>query len=240
MFLRKRLFSGLVLGAVLAFAPFAAVQAAQSSSANWQVDETYFGSGGDLNDCSTNYCAKTNAGEITDGNTSSPNYQAQAGFNSAPYLQFIVNASSIDLGTLTTSATKTASATFSVKTYLSSGYIVQTYGLPTNSGYTLNTMTGTAATPGTEQFGINLVANTSPAVGANPVQVPDATFSYGVAAAGYNTPNVFRYNNGDTVASSPKSSGETDYTVSYVFNVSNVTPGGTYTLQHELVATSTY
>jgi hypothetical protein len=72
------------------------------------------------------------------------------------------------------------------------------------------------------------------------VEVPSSTYSFGAAATGYNTPCQFKYVNGDTVAQSTKSSGETDYTISYIFNISATTPGGVYTMQHVLVATSTF
>ena len=222
-----------------------AVLAAQSSSSNYSVNEVFFGSGGSLHDCSANYCAKLSAGETGVGNTSSTNYQAQAGFNTdrQPFLEFKVSNTNVDVGVLTSSTTKTANATFSVKTYLSSGYTVkQTSPGPTNGSYTLAGMPTTApSAPGTEQFGINLRANTSPATfGANPAANPDATFSFGQVASGYNTPNQYKYVPNDTIAYSDKSSGETDYTISYIFNVSNLTAGGTYTLYHVLVATATF
>jgi hypothetical protein len=48
------------------------------------------------------------------------------------------------------------------------------------------------------------------------------------------------YRDGDAIAFSPKSSGDTRYTISYIFNISNVTPAGTYTMAQSLVATSTF
>ncbi|HVC36320.1 MAG TPA: hypothetical protein VNE40_02640 [Candidatus Dormibacteraeota bacterium] len=218
---------------------------ALSSSTNYQVDEVFFGSGGALNACSTNYCAKQSAGELGVGNIKSPNYQAQAGFNTdrTPFLQFIVNGTSTDLGVLTTSSAATTRATFSVKDYLSSGYTVITASNPPqNDSYTMHALTTpTASSPGTEQFGMNLVANTSPTTfGANPSQSPDSSFGFGVAASGYNTANLFKYVKGDVIASSAKSSGETDYTISYIYNVSSLTPGGTYTFNDVLVATAGY
>jgi hypothetical protein len=101
--------------------------------------------------------------------------------------------------------------------------------------------TPTPSNLGTEPFGINLRANTSPShFGADPVYVPDATFSFGQVAANYNTPNVFMYANGDEIAYSNASTSATTFTISYIFNISNVTPGGTYTMDHVLVATATY
>lgn len=227
----------------------AVARAAQSNSTNYQVNEVFFGTGGQLNACSTSYCSKQAAGETTVGNTASTNYQAQGGFNTdrTPSLEFIVSAANINLGVLNSGTTATASATFSVKTYLASGYAVtNASNPPTNGAYTMNALvTPTASNSSQEQFGINVVANTTGCgapvnFGANPVQVPSSVFSFGAAATGYNTCGLFKYVNGDTIASSSKSSGETDYTISYIFNVSRLTPGGVYAMNHIIVATSTF
>lgn len=219
--------------------------AAQSSSSNYQVNEVFFGSGGELNSCSTSYCSKQSAGELAAGRTASANYQAQAGFNTdrLSYIQFNVTNNNVDLGTLDANSTKTTTSTFSVKTYLAQGYsVVNASDPPSNGSYTMQAMNvPTGSATGTEQFGINLVANTAPTTfGANPVQVPDTTFSYGIASASYSAANLYKYTKGDTVALSTSSSGRTDYTISYIFNISPVTPGGTYVMRHVLVATSTY
>lgn len=85
------------------------------------------------------------------------------------------------------------------------------------------------------------MANTNPSnVGANPVQVPDASFSFGAAATGYNTANQYKYVKGDTIAYSPKSSSITQYTISYMFNAVARTAAGQYIMNHDLVAVGTY
>lgn len=227
----------------------ATVIAAQSSSANYQVNEVFFGNGGDLNECSTSYCAKIAAGETAVGDISSGTLQAHAGFNTdrTPYLQFIVNGVNTNVGTLSTGSATTTTATFSVKSYLSSGYSVVTVSNPPkNNSYTINALSSPAASsPGSEQFGMNLVSNPSCSglptnLGSSPVQVPSSSFSFGVAASGYNTACQFKYVPGDTIASSSSSSGETDYTISYLYNISVLTPGGTYTFNDVLVATATF
>lgn len=243
----RRFLRSIFVTIVALFCVVPAVQAQQSSSTNYQVDEVFFGAGGELNACSGSYCSKQSAGETGVGNTSSTNYQAQGGFNTnrAPSLELNVSGTT-DLGILSTGSTATATGTFSVKSYLASGYVVQTQSDPPQSivgpTHTFATpSTPTAATPGTEQFGINVVANTNPTTfGANPVQVPDNTFSFGSAAANYNTPNLYKYTKGDTIASSASSSGQTNYTVSYIFNISNQTPAGEYQFNHIIVATSTF
>ncbi|MDL2363470.1 MAG: hypothetical protein QFB86_03780 [Patescibacteria group bacterium] len=233
-------------GAIFALLLVPAVAlAAQTSSPHYQVNEVFFGSGGELSSCSTNYCSKQSAGEVVNGKTSSPNYVAQGGFNTnrAPFIEFIVSNTTVDLGTLTTASTKTANATFTVKSYLSHGYsVVNASNPPTNTSYTMNALSvPTASSAGTEQFGMNLVANTQPATfGADPTQAPDNSFGFGVVAADYNSTNLYKYIKGDTVAYSSASTSRTNYTLSYIFNVSNVTPGGTYNMRHVLVATATY
>ncbi|HET6924749.1 MAG TPA: hypothetical protein VFH39_02900 [Candidatus Saccharimonadales bacterium] len=235
-----------LLGLLIACGSGHAAYSLQSSSSSYGVDEAFFGNGGQFNACSSTYCSNQTAGELGVGNSKSDSYQVQAGSDitdRAPYLEFIVNNSTVDLGTLTTTTTATATATFSVKTYLAGGYtVVNASPGPQNGGYTLHTLsTPTGSSIGNEQFGMNLVANTNPAsFGAGPQQAPDSTFGFGQVASGYDTPNLYKYVNGDTIAYSNSSSGETDYTISYIYNISNLTPGGFYTLYHDLVATSTY
>lgn len=214
------------------------------TSPNYSANEVQFGVGSGLQS-STNYQAQSSVGDLGVGNSTSPNYQTEAGFNTttSPYLEAYVASGNIDLGALSTLSTAHTTATFHVRDYLSSGYIVQTVASPPS--YATHTITPlaspTAATPGTEQFGMNLVANTSPAnFGAAPAQVPDASFGFGYASSGYNTANKFKYNQYDTIAQSDKSSGETDYTISYIMNISNTTPGGTYRFNQDLVVTGTY
>ena len=225
--------------------------AAQSQSSTYQVNEVFFGTGGELNSCSGSYCAKQSAGETTVGNPKGTAYQTQAGFNTdrQPSLEMTVTAATINLGVLNSGTTATATSTFNVKSYLSSGYSVITASdPPSNSGYTLNGLTSpTASNSSVEQFGINVVRNQTtcptpaPAnFGADPVQVPSSTFSYGTAAAGYNTCGLFKYVKGDTIASSSQSSGETDYTISYIINISALTRGGAYSMNHVLVAVATF
>lgn len=219
--------------------------AAQSSSSSYQVNEVFFGSGGELHACSSNFCSKQTLGETAVGNTASSNFQAQGGFNTNrdPYIEVTVSNTNIDLGELTATTTKTATATFSVKAYLSHGYqVVNASDPPTNGSYQMQAISPPAASSvGTEQFGINLVANTSPVTfGANPVKLPDSSFAFGTVDSDYSAPNTYKYAKGDVVAYSNKSSSDTLFTVSYLFNISHVTPGGEYALHHVLVATATY
>lgn len=216
-----------------------------SSSTNYRVDQTFFGTGGELDASSTNYRSKQTAGELTVGNTASTNYQAFAGFNTTddPFLEFVVTGNNIDLGYLDTVSAKTANGVFSVRAWQAGGYVVRTESdPPTNSsgGYQLAPLSSqTASSPGTAQFGINLKQNTSPTnFGTEPVGT--SGFPAGVVSTGYNTANVFKYAKGDAIAQSNQSTSVTTFTISYLFNISSITPAGQYNFNHVLVATATY
>lgn len=229
----------------------APVFAQTSSSTNYRVDQTFFGSGGELNACSGSYCSKQSAGELTIGNVCSTSYCAQAGFNTTddPFIEFVVTSNNIDLGYLDTTTVKTATGTFNVRAWNSGGYVVRTVSdPPTNAqgGHQLAPLTsGGSSTPGTEQFGINVVKNTNFCgagcdLGADPSQVPSSSFSFGAAVSGYDTSGTFKYNKNDAIAQSTKSTSITAYTVSYIFNIDTSTASGQYTFNHVLVATATY
>ncbi|MBP7807245.1 hypothetical protein KA047_01990 [Candidatus Saccharibacteria bacterium] len=222
--------------------------AAQSSSSNFQIEESFVGPGGSLESNSTNYGTAPGQQAVNGvggGPSASTNFRADSGPISTddPSLSCTVDTASVNFGALSTSVAATATATFSVLNYTSYGYIVQIVGSPPSTGsYTLAGMTSTGpSAPGTEQFGINLVANTSPTTfGANPVQTPDSSFSSGAAASNYNTANNFRYVAGETIASAAASSGLTEYTMSYIINAANTTAGGTYSGEQTLVCVGTY
>jgi hypothetical protein len=207
---------------------------AQSTSTNYKVEESFFGTGGELDASSTNYKAKQSAGEMTVGNSASANYQFQGGFNTTdtPLLEVAVNGGTYDMGVLDISSTGNVTATFTVRNYLSSGYVVRLNGqAPTDSvsGHSLTSLsTASSSVPGTEQFGVNLVDNGNPDIGSNPAQVPDSTYSFGTPVAGYDTGNLFKFVDGDTIAMSPKSSGQTNYALSIIANVARSTPSGQY------------
>jgi len=233
----------------------ASAWAQQAVSPAYSVDEVFFGTGGELEACSADgnsdgvsYCSKQSAGETAVGNSVSPTYQTQAGFNTnrEEYLEFIVNSSNTSLGNLTTSSPATLTGTFSVKAYLASGYsVINASDPPSGGGTTPHTLTNltspTAYNSTAEQFGINLVANTSPTTfGAAASQQPDSSFGFGAAATGYDTANQYKYVKGDTIASSTKSSGQTNFTVSYLVKINGQTPAGKYTFNHVMVALGTY
>ena len=225
---------------------------AQGSSTNFRIDESFIGPGGVLDSESTNYnfqSGQQSVGNIGVVEGTSTNYRTQGGYTTTdePRLRCVLNTASLNFNALSTAVAATANATFSVLNYTSYGYNVTLVGnTPSNSGYNLiNLGSNAASSPGTEQFGVNLVRNTdffAPGshLGADPVQVPDSSFSSGAAATNYNTSGSFRYNSGETVASAGQSSGQTDYNISYIINVSTTTPGGVYSGNQIIVCTGTY
>ena len=225
---------------------------AQYSSGNYKANEVIFGAGGDTNQSSASYNASVSAGALGVGQTSSPNYRAFSGFltPNEPFLELGVTTPNVDLGVLSTNSTNTATASFYVRAYVDTGYTVQTMSQPPSYTSDINSHTLAAKTTlgspvtGTEEFGINLVHNTAPvSFGSDPSPQPDGTFADGVASTGYNTPNQFQYNIGDTIAQTPAGLsgwGQTTYTISYIADEGVLTPAGDYTMTHDLVVVATY
>lgn len=156
-----------------------------------------------------------------------------------PTLTLAISSASVALGTLSSGAASTGSHTISVSSNATAGFAV-TYNGPTlTSG--ANTIaayaTPTASSPGTAGFGINLKSNSSPSVGANP------TTNAGTCgiAADYNTANSFTWIAGTTTpVTSVTAPADCVYTVSYVANISTVTPAGAYTSATTYVAAGTF
>lgn len=224
-----------------------ATTSAQFSGTTYMIEEAQVGAAGSSNELnSTLYQGRATAGDTGVGIVSGTSFQAVGGFTTSPEpeLEVVANFIDLDLGQASTSAALTGTASFTVRAYLASGYSVFSRGNPPTqeSGQAFTALAAqTASTVGTEQFGINLVANTSPTTfGANPVQLPDATFSFGTVNANYGTTNQYRYVNGDAVASSTKSSGQTQYTISYLVNISAISKAGTYTFAHDIGVVATY
>ena len=217
---------------------------ALSSSNSYQVTETEFGAGSSAQTCSGQYCSQTSIGDMTAGNANSATYATKFGTitNSEPLLEVIVEPGNSDLGVLTTEQTATKTTIVRIRNYLSGGYTLQIVGDPPKvGGHTLKTpSTPTASAPGTEQFGINAVANTTPSVGTNPEQVPSGQISFGSVDDNFNTPNMFMYTSGNRVAYSNTESGRTDYTISMIVNISNLTPAGHYSGDYAAVVIPVY
>jgi len=222
-----------ILSLMVALSLVATAAATQTStSPHYSVTETQIGSGSQEHQCSTTYCAKSSAGDTTVGSASSSSYSAQFGSNTTdvPLLEVIVDGGNQNLGVLDDTHTATAAASVKVRQYLMQGYAVELAGSPPKyANHALTSLSvPTASQPGKEQFGINLVANTTPGIGTDPIKVPSNASALGYIASGYSNANLYKYVDQDIVAQDLTESGETHYTISMIVNISGVTPGGQY------------
>jgi hypothetical protein len=157
-------------------------------------------------------------------------------------LTFTLAASTVTLSpsSITTTVASTGTSTMTASTNATNGYSI-TYQAPNSlqpvGGTPLPSYANSTSSPGTAGFGINLVSNTTPAVGSS---VSGA--GTGTAAAGYNTANQYSF-----VAASPTQiasvavpSNTNTYTVSYVANISPITPAGAYSTVFTYVATPNF
>lgn len=222
-----------------------------SQSAHYQFVNSDLGGGGLIQASSPSFKSvesTDNFASSGSGNTSSASYTVAAGSQTPhdPALSVAITNGAATFNTLfSPTTTATATAQFSVIDYTSYGYAVQIVGgTPSNGTHAIPAMNNGSGGPtspalGFEQFGLNLVKNTAPNVGADP--------DYGQFGAttakpepNYDTANKFLYSAGDSIASSPKSSGQITYTISYMVDVGDMTPGGQYTSNQSIICTGTY
>ena len=217
---------------VVSSSPAALAQQPLSSSDNYQVSEMQFGGGSALESCSGSYCARATIGDISGGNSTSGPSTASFGpiTSDDPLLEVIIDPGESNLGVLSAETTATKTTVIRIRNNLTSGYTLQLIGDPPKFGnHTIPAMAEQAPSdPGTEQFGINLVYNSTLNFGANRVFVPADQLTFGEVGGDYNDTNQFKYSSGDVIATGLTDWGRTDYTVSMIFNISNTTPAGRY------------
>ncbi len=143
-----------------------------------------------------------------------------------------------DMGDLEPGATLTAQSQMSVGTNASAGYIITTHGTPLSAGTTVidGMKEPSPSQPGSNQFGINLVANTYPTVGND----PEGAWTNAVPAADYSTPDTYKYVPGDVIAYSPNVSLMRKFTVSYVVNSEADLRAGVYSTTITYVASGRF
>lgn len=174
-----------------------------------------------------------------------------------PSLQFCVgvtvtaNCSSatgntVDLGYFSPSSTTTGTSQMAASTNAAGGYAITINGTTLTSGshsfpamgtQSLNSSNTAASSIGTSQFGTNVVANTTPAVGANPDNSLGGT---GAAAGGYAAADGFRFFSGDTLATAASSTKGTLYTNSYIVNMAGDQTAGLYTTTLTYICTGIF
>lgn len=142
------------------------------------------------------------------------------------------------------SMTNSATSEMAASTNAGQGYVITVSGATLTSGS--NTIpaigaTAAASTIGTGQFGLNLMDNATPDIGA--VVSPAVAGDYhGSPSANYNTADSFAFDATQprTVAASSVPSAAQKYTVSYIVNVAGNQPPGTYTTTLTYICTPTY
>jgi hypothetical protein len=131
----------------------------------------------------------------------------------------------IDMGEFVTSQTTKASSQFLAATNAEFGYSITISGTTLTSGN--NTIpplaSPTSPAPGTSQFGLNLRSNTNPAIGTDPVGPGTAN-----AVPAYNVPNLYKFQNGETIVTVPTSNDNRKFTASYIINISGAQTAGIY------------
>ena len=143
-----------------------------------------------------------------------------------------------DMGELSSTATLTAQSQMAVGTNATGGFAITAYGDPPTAGTNVidASTVPTESTPGTNQFGINLVENTAPSVGLD----PEGTWANALPTSDYAISNKYKYVSGDVVASSPNVSLMKKFTVSYIFNSSSNLRAGVYTTTITFVASGRF
>lgn len=129
----------------------------------------------------------------------------------------------LDLGNLSTIRPSYASSQLSGATNDNTGYSVSVIGTTMTSGNNAisRLSSPTSSSPGSEQFGINLVSNNSPTVGANATGPGTAT-----ATSDYSKKNKYKFKTGEVIVSSNVATDYKRFTVSYLVNItSNQAPG---------------
>jgi len=143
-----------------------------------------------------------------------------------------------DMGTLSSRDTLTAQSQMALGTNATAGFVVTVNGGTMAAGTKVIDAIPlpTVSTPGTSQFGINLVANSLPGVGSD----PDGPWVNATPAVNYAQPNRFMYKDGDVVASSPNVSLMRRFTVSYIVNANSNLPAGVYTTTLTYIASGRF
>ncbi|MCX6740241.1 MAG: hypothetical protein NTZ49_03370 [Candidatus Parcubacteria bacterium] len=189
--------------------------------------DTFDAAGGATN--TSGFKINSNLSDFNATQSQSSNFSQKIAFSGIldePTVGFNVQSVTLDFGLLSTNSTKYAVHTFSAFTNAQEGYTIKIYGDPLKSNdYIIQEIGTTASAPtlGTEQFGINLMLNSTPSAGANP------TGGIGQAAVNYNQANKFAYHAGETIAYAESYSYQTDYTVTAIVNIADDTPAGAYT-----------
>jgi hypothetical protein len=143
-----------------------------------------------------------------------------------------------NMGELSPTSTLTARSQMAVGTNASGGFAITANGGSVSAG--TNVIDGAVipseSIPGTNQFGINLVANDTPVVGDN----PEGEWANAVTSPDYSLPNKYKFVDGDVVAYSPSVSLMKKFTVSYILNSEPELAPGVYSTTINYIASGRF
>lgn len=143
-----------------------------------------------------------------------------------------------DMGELSVKETLVAQSQMAVGTNASGGFAITANGIPMSAGTSVidSPTTPTESKKGTNQFGMNLVANDAPAVGED----PEGAWANAVASPDYSVPDHYKFVSGDVIAYSPNVSLMKKFTVSYIVNSSDNLKAGVYTTTITYIASGRF
>lgn len=143
-----------------------------------------------------------------------------------------------DMGDLSANQTLIAQSQMAVGTNASAGFVITANGAPLSAGTSvINSLPSpTESQRGTNQFGINLVANTAPSVGND----PEGPWTNANPSASYGIPDRYKFVSGDVVAESPNVSLMRKFTVSYIVNSRDDIRPGVYTTTVTYIASGRF
>lgn len=143
-----------------------------------------------------------------------------------------------DMGQLDAGSTLVAKSQMAVGTNATAGFAVTAVGTPLAAGTSVidGLAAPTASQPGVNQFGINLVQNTEPAIGSD----PEGTYANATPTPDYGIPNEYKYVSGDVVASSTNVSLMKKFTVSYIVNSNPNLKAGVYSTTITYIASGRF
>ncbi|MDN5275122.1 MAG: hypothetical protein JWP06_1023 [Candidatus Saccharibacteria bacterium] len=143
-----------------------------------------------------------------------------------------------DMGQLDAQSTLLAQSQMAVGTNATGGFAITANGNPMAAGTNTidSPLTPTQSIQGSNQFGLNLVANSDPAVGDD----PEGTWANAIPSSDYSVPNRYKYVSGDTVAYSPNVSLMKKFTVSYIVNSSKDLRAGVYSTTITYIASGRF
>lgn len=143
-----------------------------------------------------------------------------------------------NMGQMETDSTLVARSQMSVGTNATGGFAITSVGTPLAAGTSVidGISVPTESIPGRNQFGINLVANTAPAIGSN----PEGEWANATPTADYSIQDQYKYVSGDVIAESPNVSLMKKFTISYIVNASPSLRAGVYSTTITYIASGRF